>query len=76
MSRRKILSMTGLPGLTDETTDEERILYFSSRISFEDMSMVRKPFFGGNSRFLCQFWTIRQSVSCFQGVHSQTSSYH
>ena len=40
MSRRKILSMTGLPGLTDETTDEERVLYFSSRISFEDTSMV------------------------------------
>lgn len=40
MSRRKILSMAGLPGLTDETTDEERILYFSSRISFEDTSMV------------------------------------
>uniref|UniRef100_A0A7M5XA94 Uncharacterized protein n=1 Tax=Clytia hemisphaerica TaxID=252671 RepID=A0A7M5XA94_9CNID len=40
MAKRKILSMSGLPGLTDQMDDEDRHLYFSSRIAFEDTNMI------------------------------------
>lgn len=40
MCKRRILSMNGLPGLNDEISDEDRNIYFSSRVPFECYSMV------------------------------------
>ena len=40
MSKRRILSLNGLPGLSKEAEDEERNIYFNSLVSFENTCTV------------------------------------
>ena len=40
MSKRRILSLNGLPGLSKKAEDEERNIYFNSLVSFENTCTV------------------------------------